>query len=583
MAERRGFGEKGRAIVPLAVVLLAIVTVLAWPAWAQAPIRVDTATVEQDSLRFEGERALTYVRDFVTRFPNRASGRPANEASADYLLEHFASLGAECIVDRWQVVNYGAPVELRNVVCELSGSRAEAIVLVAHHDASPAAVQAADNDGSGIGVLMHLAEVLAAEPQRRYGLVFLAADGEEYGMLGTRRFVSRYGAERLLAGVSLDNLGKFFYDGLDIDGRGQFRGYAPLWLQRLVQDAAVAAGEATTPRIAAPIDQLLAQAIPISFMDEGPLVAAGVPAVGLAGHVPPEFAQLHWDTYHNPDDTLVLQAAEPLGHVGRVTEALVAALQAAEAVPYERGPYLLTGAGRVVRGTPLRLVFATVVAAFALIAALRWRAALRAGESGWIAAVTRLASLWLALLASVGLLYLLVALGMLDAWELYPATSKDPALTSPRWPGLVAWAVGTAIALWTSWRLAGWCLRGMPKPCPRVASVLSFTVLSAAAAAIATTVPFALIFVVPTLAWTAIGARQRLGRLADVALLLSGGAVVFAMLYVMGFQVLRIGPYILWYLAMMFSGGMIAFPAAALIVAIVAAGLALVVPRYARR
>jgi hypothetical protein len=162
-------------------------------------------------------------------------------------------------------------------------------------------VQGADNDGSGIGVLLHLAEVFAAEPARRYGLVFLASDGEEYGMLGTRRFLeTRADTRPLIAGISLDNVGKWFYRGVDLDPRGQFRGYGALWFQLLVRDAAVAVGETPPPRVYGLLDQVLGQAVPISFMDEGPLVAAGVPAVGLAGTVPAEFAALHYDTYHTP-------------------------------------------------------------------------------------------------------------------------------------------------------------------------------------------------------------------------------------------------------------------------------------------
>jgi hypothetical protein len=82
-------------------------------------------------------------------------------------------------------------------------------------------------------------------------------------------------------------VGKWFYRGVDLDPRGQFRGYGALWFQLLVRDAAVAVGETPPPRVYGVLDQVLGQAVPISLMDEGPLVAAGVPAVGLAGTVPP--------------------------------------------------------------------------------------------------------------------------------------------------------------------------------------------------------------------------------------------------------------------------------------------------------
>jgi len=239
--------------------------------------------VDAADVVFDGDRALAWVTEFATRFPDRDSGMPNNAAAAVWLEERFAALGLACRIDRWEIVNYGRAVPLQNVVCELPDERPERIVLVAHLDQSPRTVQGADNDASGIGVLLHLAEVFAAEPTPRYGLVFLASDAEEYGMLGTRRFLATQpDSDRLTAGLSLDNLGKWFYDGVDLDPRGQFRGYGALWFQLLVRDVAVAVGETPAPRVFGVVDQLLGQAVPISFMDKGPLVAAGVPAVGLA-------------------------------------------------------------------------------------------------------------------------------------------------------------------------------------------------------------------------------------------------------------------------------------------------------------
>jgi hypothetical protein len=102
--------------------------------------------------------------------------------------------------------------------------------------------------------------------------------------------------------------------------------------------------------------------------------------------------------------------------------------------------------------------------------------------------------------------------------------------------------------------------------------------VAVAAACIAATVPFALLFLIPALAWFAIGGRRGWGRAADVALLLVGGLVVYALFYFMGFAILRIGWNIFWYVLMMFSIGMVSFWAAMVIIAVVAAGLAMVVP-----
>jgi hypothetical protein len=526
-----------------------------------------------------GDRALELVTEFVQRFPDRASGMPQNAAAAAWLEARFVEAGLTCRVDRWEVVNYSRVVPMQNVVCELPGTERGQIVLVAHIDQSPATVEGADNDGSGIGVLLHLAEVFVAEPDRRYGLVFLASDGEEYGMLGTRRFLETHvDTGRLIAGISLDNVGKWFYRGVDLDPRGQFRGYGALWFQLLVRDAAVAVGETPAPRVYGLLDQVLGQAVPISFMDEGPLVAAGVPAVGLAGTVPAEFAALHYDTYHSPGDTLELQAAGPLGHTGRVAEAAVRQLQAMTAFPAEAGPFLFfEGSNRAWRGWSLALVVWGLVAGFALAGAwLLWRAA-RAVRPAWRSTLVHLASLWLPLVGAVALLYGFVAVGLLDRFELYPATPKDPVLTTPQWPAIVLWLVALAV-LFGLGRWAARSLAGADVPSPRLVKGASLLVVAVASAFVAATVPLALLFVVPLLAWFAIGGRRGWGRVADVAALLAGGLVVYALFYFMGFAILRIDFAIFWYLLMMFSIGTVSFAAALVIMGLVAAGLAMVVP-----
>jgi hypothetical protein len=526
-----------------------------------------------------GDRTLELVTEFVQRFPDRASGMPNNAAAGAWLHDRFAVLGLDCRLDRWETVNYSRVVPMQNVVCEGPGVESGKIVLVAHIDQSPATVQGADNDGSGIGVLLHLAEVFAAEPERRYGLVFLASDGEEYGMLGTRRFLeTRTDADPLIAGISLDNVGKWFYQGVDLDPRGQFRGYGALWFQLLVRDAATAVGETPPPRVYGLLDQVLGQAVPISFMDEGPLVAAGVPAVGLAGTVPPEFAALHYDTYHHPGDVLELQAAGPLGHTGRVAEAAVRQLQAMTAFPLEGGPFLFfEGSNRVWRGGSLALVVWGLVAAFAFAGGWLLRRAGRATRPAWRATLVHLASLWLPLVAAVALLYGFVAVGLLDRFELYPATPKDPVLTTPQWPAIVLWLL--ALALFFA--LGRWAARhlvGTEMPPTRLVKGASLLAVAAASACIAATVPFALLFVVPLYSWFAIGGRRGWRRLVDVAALLAGGLVVYALFYFMGFAILRIDFAIFWYLLMMFSIGTVSFAAALVITALVAAGLAMVVP-----
>ena len=256
-------------------------------------------------LRFSGERALESEREFVTQFPNRDSGQPNSILAAEWLMDEFSAHGLDCRLDEWTVINYSRPVDMRNVICVLEGESGQEILIAAHHDQSPDTIQGADNDGAGIAILLQLAEIFAAEGRPAHSLVFLASDGEEYGMLGSRRYVQNHPEpESIIAGFSMDNLGKEIYTGLEMSPVGQFKGIGPVWLMRTAQVAAEAAGDLWVPRIRAPIDQVLNQAVPVSLMDQGPMIAAGIPAFGFAGTYPPEAGQFHWDTYHTPEDKI---------------------------------------------------------------------------------------------------------------------------------------------------------------------------------------------------------------------------------------------------------------------------------------
>ena len=175
------------------------------------PLPENEVTYDAANLQFSGDQALAIEEAFVTQFPNRHSGMPNVERGTQWLKEQFESNGLACTFDEWQVINYSKPLPLRNLICRLPGSSDQEIVLMAHHDQSPETVQGADNDGSGIAIMLHLAEIFSAEPAAPYTLVFLATDGEEYGMLGSRRFAEQHpNTQNIVAAVSLDNLGKNF-------------------------------------------------------------------------------------------------------------------------------------------------------------------------------------------------------------------------------------------------------------------------------------------------------------------------------------------------------------------------------------
>ena len=394
-------------------------------------------------------------------------------------------------------------------------------------------------------------------------------------MLGARRFVQTHpNTQNIIAGISLDNLGKQFYSGMDIEAVGQFHGVGPLWLQRLAGRAAQAAGDLWVPHVRSPLDQLLGQATPISFMDEGPLIAAGVPALGFSGIVPPEAREQHRQTYHSPEDILTLQSPQVLQQSGRITEALLRQLLLMQSFPQESGPYLYFEAHeQVLSGLPLWALFAGFVAVFFLGSGNLFRAATKKTSEKDTRALPHFLGLWLPLVGGVWLLYGLVWVGLLDTYVIYPATTKDPALLQPHWPAIVLFLLGLGLFR----VLAKHLLRQHPKPDPLAIRSLALRVVGLAGLYVLIQNPFSLLFFIPLVSWFFITGRRGLGRLLDLLLFLLGGTMVYALFYFFGFVILRINFAILWYILMMFSIREIDPLTALTITAILAAGLSLIV------
>lgn len=542
------------------------------------------ASVNPGSIRFSGERAMAIERDFVTRFPNRHSGQPNNRLAAEWVRGQLTSLGWNCRMQEWQIVNYNRPVPLNNTVCDLPGESPREILVVAHHDQAPTTVQGADNDGSGIAILLHLAEIFTAEAPLPHSLTFVSTDAEEYGMIGSRYFIQNHpDPSQIIAGISLDNLGRYYYDGMNMELIGQFRGYAPIWLPLAVREAARAAG-LWQVHLRSPLDQIIDQAGPISFMDQGPMVAAGVPAVGLAAHVPPEYADEHYHRWHHPDDDLESQSPAALASSGATAEALIRQLLSMETFPQDSGPYIyLDSSQQVLRGFPLWSIFIGFVSLFFLGSAVVGESSLRDKLSKWRLAIPHFLGLWLPLLGSILLLYLFVEVGLMDEYHLYPATSKDPALLNPRWPAVVLFLIGLSLFLYLGRMLVSRFTPNLPAPPYAVVKSAALLIIGLSLIYILVANPFSLLFCLPLLFWFLIRGRGGLGRALDIIFFLLGGLAVYALIYQFGFVVLRYDFAMLWFLMNMFSIRMIGFPTAVVITAIIGAGLMLLVsPPYKR-
>jgi hypothetical protein len=134
-------------------------------------------------------------------FGSKHITKPGNLAARGFLFEQYRAFGYEPVLQE-----FGAgPIRTANVVATLRGTtNPELVYVVGSHFDSRAEGPGADDNGSGTAALLEAARVLRAHPLPAT-VVFASFTGEEAGLLGSREFVRRAGAEGWKVAGALNN------------------------------------------------------------------------------------------------------------------------------------------------------------------------------------------------------------------------------------------------------------------------------------------------------------------------------------------------------------------------------------------
>lgn len=176
----------------------------------------------------------------------RVLGSPELVDCAEYIAQHFEAAGLEPGGDngtwfqRFAVERGpdGTPVEAMNVIGVLPGSRADwrdqSVVVGAHYDhlghgwpdvhaGDQGKIHpGADDNASGVSVLLELARVMGSEGGGSRNLVFVAFTGEEAGLLGSKYYVAhpRFPISGIRGMLNIDTVGRLGDGELAIHATG---------------------------------------------------------------------------------------------------------------------------------------------------------------------------------------------------------------------------------------------------------------------------------------------------------------------------------------------------------------------------
>jgi hypothetical protein len=184
---------------------------------------------------FSEQRMMDHIKYLASdKLNGRGLGTPELDVAADYLAGEFKSYGLEPMENGYfQQFSHNFPgkgeMQMKNVVAVIRGTddklKNSPVILSAHYDhlglGWPDAHKGdegkihhgADDNASGVSILLEIARSMAKTKQPKRTIVFVAFTGEEAGLVGSHFFVSRaknYFPGDIIADVNLDTDGSLF-------------------------------------------------------------------------------------------------------------------------------------------------------------------------------------------------------------------------------------------------------------------------------------------------------------------------------------------------------------------------------------
>jgi len=560
--------------------LVAALAILLLVHFGQQSILPSTDWPQFPKILFDGRAAVEYTRVLAENYPDRVTGSPGAQRAADYLRSEFTRLGYHVTDDRFTMWLVGRQVEGDNVIAELPGREPESVAILAHYDGQTTSHQAAEDNASGVGVLLELARELRGGNRR--GLLLVATDAEEWGMIGARHLAEYLKSHHTVAAISIDYLNQGRAPALGIDCMGQGGGYTPFWLR----EAVIAAGRTQGVTVIGPTRswEFIERAVEVSAQDQGPLVRAGIPAVNIST-LTKEYAASR-ARYHTTEDVFQNFDPESFRMLGATVMGAVATIDGSAGVPpasstqpesaNEAGPqsvpvyakgmdYWQISSTAYLSGSIVRLifilgilpvllggVFAGVNFALGRVLPAHGPPGPRPRPSRWVL----LRPLVYLIPGGIALAALcaLTAANILPRYELYPATPKDPFLY--RLPlGVVA---ALAIALVAGYAILRFVRARIPRP-PSFATtkqVLYLWLCVVVVVAFALN-PFAMALYLGLFAYGARWLhppRNPRSRIINAVTLTLGALPFLALVYSFGKEIF-LGGRILWYMMLQTAYG----------------------------
>lgn len=211
-----------------------------WTLIAIAAQSIISLPVSAADLGF-GETAVSEIEYLSENLAGRSVGTQKEQKTVDYLTGQLNSFGYQPNLQTFSFERNGQTLTSSNIIAERKGTSGKQIIIGAHYDTAPSNatldrsnLQGTNDNASGVGVLLELAQRLEANTNNTVKFVLFGA--EEVGLVGSEYYASNMSKEEVentLVMVNMDSLvvgdKMYFHAGLPAatdPALGQYRDLA---------------------------------------------------------------------------------------------------------------------------------------------------------------------------------------------------------------------------------------------------------------------------------------------------------------------------------------------------------------------
>jgi hypothetical protein len=275
------------------------------PSSTKTPLATETAPAQPAANPVYGALARQYLLALSNTIGAREPGTPAEEKAAKYIQSTFEQIGYQVQNQPFSFIDTEQDEEIqsKNIIVIKKGSSPKEIIVGAHYDSGPEA-KGADDNASGVAVLMETAKVIKDLPTP-YSVRFIAFGAEEVDLNGSRYYVSQMSPAEIKNTVAMINLDSLAVGDINYiygeNGQGSLRD----WILKLASTENLPL-EGKTAK-----DLNNADGSPCDCADYGPFQTAGIPFA--------YFESTNWDIKTgNADDVGMIQVDQKFGEDGEI-------------------------------------------------------------------------------------------------------------------------------------------------------------------------------------------------------------------------------------------------------------------------